>query len=94
MVAAGQTWHWIDPVAGAAKAAEALAAHGRLAAFWSVFEPLAEAFAAVRRRVLPDTPVSRGVGGVVGAYAPILIRAADGINAAGAFDQPEQWRFD
>jgi hypothetical protein len=32
-VVSGQTWHWVDPVAGAAKAAQALRAYGRLAAF-------------------------------------------------------------
>ena len=30
---AGQTWHWIDPVAGAVKAAEALTPGGCLAVF-------------------------------------------------------------
>jgi SAM-dependent methyltransferase len=41
-VIAGQTWHWIDPVAGAAKAAQVLRPDGRLAVFWNVFEPLYE----------------------------------------------------
>src|SRR5215216_3551484 len=35
-VIAGQTWHWIDPVAGAAKAAQVLRPGGRLALFWNV----------------------------------------------------------
>ena len=59
-VVAGQAWHWVDPVAGAAKAAEVLRPGGRLAVFWNVFQPppdLAEAFAAVYRRVLPDSPI-------------------------------------
>src|SRR5919108_1087957 len=38
-VVAGMTWHWVDPVAGAAKAAQALRPGGRLALFWYVFEP-------------------------------------------------------
>ncbi len=58
-VVAGQTWHWVDPVAGAAKAAQILRPGGRLALFWNVFEPspeMAEAFANVYRRVRPDLP--------------------------------------
>jgi SAM-dependent methyltransferase len=38
-VVAGQTWHWVDPIAGAAKAAEVLRPGGRLAVFWNVGEP-------------------------------------------------------
>jgi len=37
-VVAGQAWHWIDPVAGAAKAALVLRPGGRLALFWHVFQ--------------------------------------------------------
>ena len=58
-VVAGQAWHWVDPVAGAAKAAQVLRPGGRLALFWHVFQPppeVAEAFAAVYRRVVPDSP--------------------------------------
>ncbi len=98
-VIAGQAWHWIDPVAGAAKAAQVLRPRARLAAFWNVFRlppDLAEAVAAVCRRVMPDAPfdfraVTRGGPDV---YQPILAKAADGIRAAGAFAEPEQWRFD
>src|SRR6187549_1441761 len=38
-VVAGQAWHWVDPVAGAVKAATALRPDGRLAVFWNVFQP-------------------------------------------------------
>jgi SAM-dependent methyltransferase len=37
-VIAGQAWHWVDPVAGAAKAAEVLRPGGRLAVFWNAFK--------------------------------------------------------
>src|SRR5580658_6025977 len=37
-VIAGQTWHWVDPVAGAAKAAGVLRPGGRLAVFWNAME--------------------------------------------------------
>jgi SAM-dependent methyltransferase len=102
-VVAGTAWHWIDPVAGAAMAAEALRPGGRLAPFWHVFEPppaVADAMAAALRRVAPDspanTPPAAGVQSgqtALDRYQPILTRAADGMRAAGGFDEPEQWRY-
>jgi SAM-dependent methyltransferase len=97
-VVAGMTWHWVDPVAGAAKAAQALRPGGRLAAFWYVFQPppgLGDAFAAVYRRVLPaDSPFARGTMPGLDSYSAFFTKAADGIRQAGAFSDPEQWRFD
>src|SRR5512146_3155993 len=58
-IVAGQAWHWVDPVAGAARAAAALRPGGRLAVFWNVFQPPAElgqAFAETYRQALPDLP--------------------------------------
>jgi SAM-dependent methyltransferase len=58
VVISAQAWHWVDPVAGAAKAAAVLRPGGRLAVFWNVFGPpedLREAFGEVFRRVLPDS---------------------------------------
>jgi SAM-dependent methyltransferase len=94
-VIAGQTWHWIDPIAGAAKAGEVLRRDGRLALFWNVFDPepdIAAAFSAVYRQVMPDwdpwaTPP-------LDAYSRIFSGVADGIRTAGTFAAPEQWRFD
>jgi SAM-dependent methyltransferase len=95
-VTAAQAWHWVDPVAGAAKAAAALRPGGRLAVFWNVFEPpeeLGAAFAGVFSAALPDTPAA-------GFWAQPALdayrrsnggRAADGMNAAGAFGEPEEW---
>ncbi|WP_233358988.1 class I SAM-dependent methyltransferase [Thermomonospora amylolytica] len=98
-VIAGQAWHWVDPVAGAAKAARVLRPGGRLAAFWNVFQlppDVAEALVAVYRRILPDSPVDPRAmtGQSLDAYSPLLAKAADGIEKAGAFGEPEQWRFD
>jgi SAM-dependent methyltransferase len=93
-VVAGQTWHWIDPVAGAAKAAEALRPGGRLTAFWNVMAPspeLAAAFSAAYRRALPDwNPWARGP---LDAYGEIVDRTEAGMRAAG-FGAPERWRYD
>jgi SAM-dependent methyltransferase len=96
-VIAGQTWHWVDPVTGAAKAAQALRPGGRLAVFWNVFQPppdLAEAFAAVYHRVLPDDPVHGRVMPALDVYSAILTKAAEGIRQTGEFGDPEQWRWD
>ena len=96
-VIAGQTWHWVDPEAGAAKAAEALRPRGRLALFWNVFQPpaaLADAFAATYRRVLPDSPIFGGTSSGLAAYSGQFTKAADGMRAVGGFGVPEQWTFD
>ncbi len=97
-VIAAQSWHWIDPVAGAVKAAQVLRPHGRLAIFGHVFEPpveVAEPFAAAYRRVVPDSPFGnlparRPLDRYEAAYA----RLADNIRETEQFDDPEQWRFD
>ena len=96
-VIAGQAWHWVDPVAGAAKAAQALRPGGRLAVFWNSFlspPELNEAMGAAFRRIAPDTPaVHRGMPGPDG-YSALCAKAADGMRQAGGFGEPEQWRFD
>jgi SAM-dependent methyltransferase len=91
-VIAGQTWHWVDPVCGAAKAAAVLRPGGRLAVFWNVFQPppdLSEAFAAVYRRVLRDTPFGRGTSGGLAACSGQFTTAAGGIREEVAFGCPE-----
>jgi SAM-dependent methyltransferase len=95
-VIAGQAWHWVDPVAGAAKAAQVLRCGGRLAVFWNVFQPppdVGEAFAAIYQQVMPDSPGNIWAKPMLDVYASGFARAAGGIRAAGAFSEPEQWRF-
>jgi len=97
-VVSGESWHWVDPVAGAAKAAEVLRPGGRLAVFWITGQPaesLDEAFAEVYRRVLPESLVARlGRRSIEEAHSAMCTKAADGMRATGAFDEPEQWRFE
>jgi SAM-dependent methyltransferase len=96
-VIAGQAWHWVDPVAGAAKAAQVLRPGGRLAVFWNVFQPppdVGAAFAAVYRQVLPDSPASFWTSSILDVYSAGFTKAAEGIRAAGTFADPEQWRLD
>lgn len=97
-VIAAQSWHWVDPAAGAAKAARALRPGGRLAIFGHAYEPpaeVAEPFAAAFRRAAPDSPLNtqparRPLDLYLAAYAKL----ADPIRETGQFKDPEQWRFD
>jgi SAM-dependent methyltransferase len=93
-VVAGQTWHWVEPVAGAAQAARVLRPGGRLALFWHVFDPppaVTAAFAAVFRRLVPDSPLNV-VRRPMDGYRPLADRFIAGMRAA-AFDEPEEWTF-
>ncbi len=97
-VIAGTAWHWVDPVAGAEKAARVLRPGGRLAAFWHVFQlppELAERFGAIYARVVPDSPINVGIRqNAVQLYQAILDKAADGMRASGSFGEPERWQYD
>jgi SAM-dependent methyltransferase len=95
VLTAAQSWHWVDPVAGAAKAAVVLRPGGRLAAFWNAFEPppeLRRAFGQVFRQVLPE---SAGAGWwdrpAVDAYRAGCARVAAALRGTGAFGEPEEW---
>ncbi|WP_306214474.1 class I SAM-dependent methyltransferase [Actinoplanes sp. RD1] len=93
VVVSGQTWHWIDPVAGAAAAARVLRPGGRLAIFWNVFEPPApirDAFAEAHTRFMPEFPLP---GSAAQAYAAMAGTAEDGIRATAGLGEPEIWRF-
>jgi SAM-dependent methyltransferase len=96
-VVAGQAWHWVDPVAGAARAVRALRPGGRLTVFWNAFQPppdLADAFSAVYRRVMPDSPIKPEFRSGRDPYATMCAMAAGGIRQTGAFGEPDEWRFD
>jgi SAM-dependent methyltransferase len=97
-VVCGESWHWLDPAAGAAKAAEVLRPGGRLVVFWITGRPpesLNDAFAEVYRRVLPESLHSQlGTRAMEEAHSAMRSKAADGMRATGAFDEPEQWRFE
>ena len=95
---AGQTWHWIDPAAGAVKAASVLRPGGRIALFWNAFEPPADvrrALGEVQDRVFPGTPNAWAhQGPVADGYARMAGTAAAGLDGTGAFGEVEQWRFE
>ncbi|MGC0417325.1 SAM-dependent methyltransferase [Embleya sp. AB8] len=95
---AAQSWHWVDPVAGAVQAARVLRPNGRLAIFGHVFEPpaeVAEPFAAAYRRAMPESPLgTQPARRPLEMYQAAYAKIADRIRETGQFDDPEQWRFD
>ena len=97
-VVAGQAWHWVEPVAGAAKAARALRPGGLLAVFWNGFQPpevITQAFAEAFDRAVPDAPVKlSGLRSAQNSYSTMISNAVEGIEAAGGFGDSEQWRFE
>jgi SAM-dependent methyltransferase len=97
-VIAAQAWHWVDPVAGAAKAAQVLRPGGRLSVFWNAAQlppELTAAFAEVQRTVQPSLPFKpQARRTAFESYQIMCDKAADGMRAAGAFGEPGQWRFD
>lgn len=99
-VVAGTAWHWVDPVAGAAKAAGVLRPGGLLAPFHHVFESPPEVTRAAGeayQRVVPDSPFSFGAQPgrpAIELYQGLFDKIASGIRAASEFSEPEQWRFD
>ena len=97
-VVSGQAWHWVDPVAGAAKAAEVLRPGGLFAAFWNVHQPPADvsaAFVEVYRQYAPELPVSQAPANPVGSYLGFCERVGQNLRAThGAFGEPETWRFE
>jgi SAM-dependent methyltransferase len=94
-VIAAQAWHWVDPVAGAAKAAAVLRPGGRLAVFWNAFDPpedLRAAFGEVFRRVLPDSPFGAfWARPAIDTYRAGCAKVADVMRQAGTFAEPEEW---
>ncbi|MCC3330735.1 class I SAM-dependent methyltransferase [Nocardia abscessus] len=97
-VIAAQSWHWVDPVAGVAKAAGVLRPGGRLAIFGHAYEPpaeVAEPFTAAYRRVAPDSPISgQPARRPLELYRAGYAKIADQIRETEHFGDPEQWRFD
>lgn len=109
-VVAGTSWHFVDPVAGAVKAAQVLRPGGLLAPFHQIARTppaLAEAIDATSpswfsrsapayRQAAADFLSDTGgrEGSAMDHYQPLFETIASGIRKVGEFSEPELWRFD
>jgi SAM-dependent methyltransferase len=94
-VVSGQTWHWIDPDAGAAAAARVLRPGGRLALFWNTPDlpaEIAAGFAEVYRDVETGLPFTPSTTRAAKGDTQILTAVSDPLRRTGQFTEPEQWR--
>jgi SAM-dependent methyltransferase len=85
-----QAWHWLDPLAGASRAAEALAPGGSLAVFWNFGRPqppLAERVAGVYAMLEPGLD---GYSVLLGATDERLATTREGLAACGRFGPARQ----
>jgi SAM-dependent methyltransferase len=106
-VVSGTAWHWVDPLAGAHKAAGVLSPGGLLALFdngpalpQAVLAAQGEAY----RYAVPDAPPEprpekgpkkEGIEGYARQiYAKQYVKAAEGIHHTNAFGEPEDLRFE
>ncbi len=89
LVVSGQAWHWIDPLAGAHKAASVLEPGGRLALFWNFGRQppaVAELFDPIYERLAPGL---EGYSVLLGGQDARADTATAGIAAAGQFEDAE-----
>lgn len=101
-VISATAWHWVDPVAGAAKAARVLVSGGLVALFWHVAQPpaaLGAAFMQAYRAVVPDSPLptptpTPGRSAAEGYEAWVAGKTEDGLRATGVFGQAQRWRYE
>ena len=90
------TWQWMDPAAGAKKAARLL----RPNSHWRSSGTSAEQ-ARTWREHSPrstngssPTPIARAPSDPLAAYEQFFITTANEIQQVGAFSEPERWQFD
>jgi SAM-dependent methyltransferase len=90
LLVSGQAWHWVDPVAGAAKAAGVLSGGGRIGLFWNVVrlspevrETLAEAYRAHEPELERTTHMLGNADGR-------LELTREGLLATGRFTPPQR----
>jgi SAM-dependent methyltransferase len=94
LVISAQAWHWVEPGAGARRAARLLRAQGRLAVFWNLGDPPAPMRAAldpVYDRLEPALEHGTRRGGAARQGAPES--AVEGIAASGSFEPSTIRRF-
>ncbi|HEX4226705.1 MAG TPA: class I SAM-dependent methyltransferase [Pseudonocardiaceae bacterium] len=99
-VVSATAWHWVDPVAGAAKAARVLESGGLIALFWHVAQPpaaLGSAFMRAYQEAVPDSPLpapTPGRSAAEGYEAWVAGKTEEGFRAAGVFGEAQRWRYE
>jgi SAM-dependent methyltransferase len=89
LLISGQAWHWVDPDAGAAKAASVLSAAGRVALFWNFGRPdgaAGDVLAEVYRRLEPEL---ERYSILLGKLDTRLSGTTDALRRSGCFPAPE-----
>jgi SAM-dependent methyltransferase len=95
LVTSGQAWHWVEPVAGFPRAADALTDGGRIALFWNFAQaddPVAATLDECYDRVAPQLlHTSMMLGGNHTEHA----RIADELRESGRFTDPQitEWTW-
>lgn len=93
LLISGQSWHWVDPDGGAARAASVIRPGGRIALFWNAGDPpaaVSAGFAEAYRSIdtgLPFTPFASEKTAVAG-YAQFVDRAGTALLSTGSFSEP------
>jgi SAM-dependent methyltransferase len=86
LLISGQAWHWIDPAAGAAKAAAVLRCGGRACLFWNHGDPPApvrERLAPIYERLAPEL---ENYSALPGGGRDSVAYAAEALERSGEFD--------
>ncbi len=94
---AAQAWHWVDPVRGAARAADALEDGGRACLWWNVARPhdlLGAVVDPIYRRLAPEAQAFSVLLGSTANPTPFGAHGAlEALDHAPAFASPEVVRF-
>ena len=92
LLISAQAWHWVEPTAGAARAAAVLADGGTIGAFWNLGNPPAhvrELLAPIYARLAPEL---ENYSVVLGSRQGRIDETAVGLAACGAFEPAvERW---
>lgn len=94
LVISGQAWHWIDPGAGAAKAAAVLSPGGRIGCFWNLGDPpqyVRDRLAPIYARLAPGLE-NNSIG--ITKSGQRTHQTAEGFDRSGLFEHAELLRFD
>ncbi|MCL2423117.1 MAG: class I SAM-dependent methyltransferase [Micrococcales bacterium] len=95
IVIAGQSWHWIDPLAGAFQAARVVRPGGLVAIFCNAGDPdpeIAAAFAQIYHDADTGLPFTPFTSAATQGYISLGDSFCDALRTTGAFTEPRRWR--